>query len=75
MWKVVLHKEPRSQYILANVYDDCIEAHGKTYSLEAPLEFPNVNSNRTLVGTIELSRQDTLLASQALRINLGTYDA
>jgi hypothetical protein len=36
MWKVVLHKEPRSQHVVANVYDDYIEIDGKAYSLEAP---------------------------------------
>jgi hypothetical protein len=61
MWKVVLHKEPRSQHVVANVYDDYIEIDGKAYGLEAQLEFLDVDSNRTVVGAIELSRQDTLL--------------
>ncbi len=59
---------------MVNVYDDYIETHGRAYGPEAPLEFLDVDSSRTLVGAIELSRQDTLLASQALRSNLGTYD-
>jgi hypothetical protein len=45
------------------MYDDYIETHGRAFSLEAPLEFLNVDSNRTLAGAIELPRQDTLLAS------------
>jgi hypothetical protein len=60
---------------VANVYDDCIETHGKAFSLEAPLEFQDVDSSRTLLGAIELFRQDTLLAYQALRSSLGTNDA
>jgi hypothetical protein len=35
------------------VYDDCIETHGKTFSFEAPLEFPDVDSSRTLIDAIE----------------------
>ncbi len=45
------------------MYDDYIETHGRSFGLEAPLEFLNVNISRTLVGAIELSRQDTLFAS------------
>jgi hypothetical protein len=75
MWTVVFHKEPRSQQVVANVYVDCIETHGKAYGLEAPLEFLDVDSSKTLVGAIELSKQDRLLATQALRNSLGTYDA
>jgi hypothetical protein len=74
MWKVVLHKKCKSQQVVANVYDDYIETHGKAFGFEIPLEFLDVNNSRTLVGDIELSRQYTLLASQALRSSLKTND-
>jgi hypothetical protein len=45
------------------VYDDYIETHGRAFGLEAPLQFLNVNSNKTLAGAIELFRQDTFWAS------------
>jgi len=45
------------------MYDDYIETHGRAFGLEAPLEFLNVDSSKTLAGAIELSRQDTFLAS------------
>ncbi len=68
-------QKPKSQQIVVIVYDDCIETHGKASNFEAPLEFLNVDSSRTLVGAIELFRQDTLLAGQALRSSLRTNDA
>ncbi len=52
-----------------------IETHGRAFSLGTPLKFPDVDSNRTLIGAIELSRQDTLLASQAFKSSLKTNDA
>ncbi len=60
---------------MSNVYDDYIETHGRAFGLEAPLKFPDVDTNRTLVGAIELFRQDTLLASQVLKSSLRTNDA
>ncbi len=54
------------------VYDDCIETHGKTFSFEAPLEFPDVDSSRTLIDAIEWSKQDTFLAGQVFKSSLGT---
>jgi hypothetical protein len=62
MWKVVLHKELKSQRIVSNVYDDYIETHGRAFGLDTPLKLSNVDSNRTLGGAIDLSKQDTLLA-------------
>jgi len=40
--------------------------------LEAPLEFLDLNSGRALVGAIELSRKEIVLATQALQVNLKT---
>ncbi len=60
---------------MSNVYDDYIETYGRASSLEAPLKFPDVDSNRRLVGAIELSRQDTFLVDQALRNSLRKDDA
>jgi hypothetical protein len=67
-WKVVFHKEPRSQQVMANMYDGCFETHGKASGLEAPLNFVDVDKNRTLVGAIELSKEDAFLATQALKV-------
>jgi hypothetical protein len=60
---------------MSSEYDDYIETHGRAFGLESPLKFSNINSNRTLVGAIELFRQDTLLATQALRSSLRIDDA
>ncbi len=73
-WKVVFHKEPRNQQVMANMYDGCLETHGSSFGLEAPLDFVDVDKNRTLVGAIELSREDAFLATQALRGSLGLDD-
>ncbi len=43
--------------------------------IEVSLEFANVDGARSLVGAIELSRKDILLASQALRNGLVMDDA
>jgi hypothetical protein len=40
--------------------------------LEAPLEFLDLNSGRALVGAIELSIKEIVLATQALQVNLKT---
>ncbi len=47
--KVVLHKKPKGQWVMANMYDGYIETHGRASSLEAPLEFADVDNNNTLV--------------------------
>jgi hypothetical protein len=72
-WKVVTHKEPRSQWVMASMHDGNIETHA--FGLEAPLEFVDIYSRGTLVGAIELSRGDTILVSQTLRASLGIDDA
>jgi hypothetical protein len=53
---------------MANMYDGCFETHGKVSSLEAPLNFVDVDKNRTLVGAIQLSKEDAFLATQALKV-------
>jgi hypothetical protein len=58
---------------MASLYDDNIETHAS--GLEAPLEFVDVDSRGTLVGVIELSREDTILVGQRLRASLGIDDA
>ncbi len=73
LWKVILHKELRIRRVMANTFDDCIETH-VVCGLEPPLEFANIKSNRTLVGVIELNREETLLVTQTLRGSLGTND-
>jgi hypothetical protein len=44
------------------------------FGLEAPLEFPNLESSRALVGAIELNKEESLLVVQALCGNLGIDD-
>jgi hypothetical protein len=47
--KVLLHKKPKIQWVMANMSDGCIETHGRAFSFEAPLEFVDVDNNSTLV--------------------------
>jgi hypothetical protein len=42
--------------------------------LEPPLEFANIKSSRTLVGVIDLNKEETLLVAQTLHGSLGTND-
>ncbi len=74
-WKIILHKEPSSQQVMANMYDGCLETHRKAFGLEIPLDFVDVDRNRTLVYAIELSREDAFLVTQALKGSLGLDDA
>jgi hypothetical protein len=59
-----------------DTYDDCIDTHGIVSKLEVPLEFLDLNNNRTLVGVIELNREDIIVVVGALQGSLGiTYVA
>ncbi len=73
-WKVVFGREPKSQQIVADTYDDCVEMHNVVYGLEAPLDFLHLKSSRALVGVIKLNREDTLLTTDALCRSLGVDD-
>jgi hypothetical protein len=46
---------------VANTYDDYMDISGVVFSLEAQLEFLDLNSNRALVGVIKLNRKEYLL--------------
>ncbi len=58
---------------VVDTYDDCIDTHGIVYKLEVPLEFLDSNNNRTLVGVIELNREDIIIVVGALQGSLGIY--
>jgi hypothetical protein len=53
---------------MVNKYDGCLETHGSAFGLEDPLDFVVMDRNRTLVGAIELFREDALLIVQALGV-------
>jgi hypothetical protein len=57
---------------MASMYDDNIETHA--FGLEAPLEFVDIDCRGILVGAIELSREDMILAGQTLRASLRIDD-
>jgi hypothetical protein len=73
-WKVALHREPRSQQVVANTYDNCRDMSGFMSSLEAPLKFLDLKSSRALISAIKLNRKESLLATQALCGKLGISD-
>jgi hypothetical protein len=73
-WKVVLYREPKSRRVVANTYDDCMDTCDSMFGLEAPLEFPNLESSRAIVSAIELNREESILVVQALCGNLGIDD-
>jgi hypothetical protein len=70
-WKIVLRKEPKSWWVVVDTYDDCIHTHGIVSKLEVPLEFWDLNNNRTIVGVIELNRKDIILVAESLHGSLG----
>jgi hypothetical protein len=54
-----------------DTYDDYIDTHGIMFKLEVPLEFLDLNNNKTLVGLIELNRKDIILVAEAFHGSLG----
>lgn len=70
----MLGREPKSCRVIANTYDDCIDARDVVSRLEVPLEFLDVDNISVLVGAIELNRKEIVLAIQALQVNLEMDD-
>jgi hypothetical protein len=73
MVEIVLGREPESCWVVVDTYD-CIDTSGVVFGLEALLEFLDLNNGRALVGAIELSKEEIVLAIQALQTNLETND-
>jgi hypothetical protein len=65
-WKVVLHKEPRSKRILVSDSDE-VTMVDNLIGVDVPLEFPEVPRNMALVGAIELTGADVILAAEELQ--------
>jgi hypothetical protein len=65
-WKVVLHKEPRSKRILASDSDE-VTMVDNLIGVDVLLEFPEVPRNMALVGAIELTGADAILATEKLQ--------
>jgi hypothetical protein len=70
----VLGREPKSCRVIANTYDDCIDARDVVSRLEVPLEFLDLDNISVLVGVIELNRKEIVLATQALQASLEMDD-
>jgi hypothetical protein len=70
----VLGREPKSCRVIANTYDDCIDACNVVSRLEVPLEFLDLDNIKVLVGAIELNREKIVLATQALRARVEMDD-
>jgi hypothetical protein len=69
-WKVVLHKEPRSKHIL--VFDsDEVTTLDNLIGVYVLLEIPKVPKNMALVGAIELTGADAILAVEKLQRSFG----
>jgi hypothetical protein len=64
-WKVVLRKEARAKREVLDRMDAFITTTGESTGLTAPRTLPNLASSANLVGAIELSVEDNLLALEA----------
>jgi hypothetical protein len=62
-WKVVLRKEARSKREVVNTTDVFITTTSEASSLTVPTEVPAHPTTQSLVGAIELSAKDNLLAT------------
>jgi hypothetical protein len=69
-WKVVLHKEPRSKCIYVSDSDE-VTMLDNLIGVDVPLEFPEVPRNMALVGAIELTGVDAILAAEKLQRSFG----
>jgi len=69
-WKVALHKEPRSKRILVSDSDE-VTMLDNLIGIDVLLEFPEVPRNMALVGAIELTGVDAILASEELQRSSG----
>jgi hypothetical protein len=69
-WKVVLHKEPRSKHRYISDSDE-VTMLDNLIGVDVPLEFPKVPRNMALVGAIELTRANAILAVEKLQRSPG----
>jgi hypothetical protein len=67
-WKVVLGRELRNHQVIANTYDDYIDA--RNVKLETLLELSDLDNTSVLIGTIELNKEEIVLTIQALWVSL-----
>jgi hypothetical protein len=65
-WKVVLHKEARSKRIIVENSEEISSLIDNVIGTKVPLIIPEVLSNSTLVGAIELTRTKAILATTRL---------
>ncbi len=72
-WKVVLHKEPHSRRVVAEVQEEQPVIQDNVVGVKVPLEIPNVPRNMAMVGVIELCGTETIMASIELQM-LGEDD-
>jgi hypothetical protein len=63
-WKVVLRKEARSKREFFDRTDAFITTTGEAVGLNAPQRLPSRSSTANLVGAIELSVEENLLAQE-----------
>jgi hypothetical protein len=64
-WKVVLRKEARAKREVVDTTDAFISTTVDSVGLVAPRQFPQAARSVNLVGAIELSAEDNLLAQGA----------
>jgi len=68
----VLGRELRSHRVIANTYDDYIDA--RDVKLETLLEFSDLDNTSVLIGAIELNKEEIVLTIQTLWVSLEMDD-
>ena len=63
-WKVMLHKQARARHEVVETTDAFISTTVESEGLRAPQRMPNPPPTANLVGAIELSEEDNLLAHE-----------
>jgi hypothetical protein len=61
-WKVVLHKEAHSRKVVVDLEDVVITTTMEPCGLSVPMGLPPLLSTPSLIGAIQLSKKDNLLA-------------
>jgi len=63
-WKVVLHKEAHSRKAVVDLENVFITTTMETCGLSVPMGLPPFPNTPSLIGAIELSKKDNLLACE-----------
>jgi hypothetical protein len=69
-WKIILHKEPRSNHVFLYTYGECINTNEYGNVLNAQRAMPNAPTTLSNVGAILLFSEESLLFNESRQLSL-----